>query len=491
MLNPCHYFIAFVMILLLGVTTKLVPGKMLSLPSLKSANSVSADENNILKDMYRMDATASFQSSLVSVYNAAHLKNLGNGLLFGAILALMVYNLYVYVAIKERFNLYHFAYLLFSSLFLLSWSGYFTAPTPARNLQLIVSLGTVSVIFSVLFTNSYLKVSQYSPQHSKVYQWLISVSALPIAFQLAGYQLLAFQLLRACLVTNILYGLIAALLCLRNRISAMTYLMGLSCLTTGISFYWAFGWDMSLPVGLCLQAFLLSSGLAIALNQLKKENLRLQNAVFQQTTGFSQELISSQEIEKRHIATELNNRISCPLCSLHREISLLGNRNKDVQPALFDHINKGIEQTIIEVSEVSGTLHPFQLETLGLKPALESLIETISIHTPTIIQFDMDETCQSIPSKTSVHIYRVIQEMLSNLIKHAEASHCEIRVKATAHSLTLSYVDNGKGYDLNAESRTGMGVMGMSERCKMLGATMAMKSTLNEGTFIDIYLPKL
>ncbi|WP_214228243.1 7TM diverse intracellular signaling domain-containing protein [Pedobacter sp. B4-66] len=441
-----------------------------------------------IKNNYKLKVPI-YAGTLEAIYEEEHFKNIVNGFMFGALLALMIYNLYIYIATRDKSYLYYLGYLFFSILFLLIWNGYFIQWLPAWSLRLLTGSCAIALAFSILFSNGYLRTHHYAPILFNNSKWLVIVFLLPILIDLPGYSVLAFQLLQGCLVIAAGYWLTTGYYSLKKGFKpAAYYLAALACLLISYGFYEGFHSSMSLQMGLCLQALVLSFALAVKLNDVKKQTMRLQTQMLDQTAGFSKQLLLAQENEKESITAELNNRVGQQLVVLKNDIYVLEKQSRGANPDLFNSITQDIGKAIEEVSNVSFSLRPYQMDTLGLKSSIERLVEDITNDTPTTIHLDIAELDQLLNKEGQMNIYRIIQELLSNLIKHAGATDCNIRIKAAAHHLNLYYQDNGKGYDTSDPS-SGLGLSGIRERCKLLQAELKMSSIPNTGTKVYIKTP--
>jgi signal transduction histidine kinase len=375
-----------------------------------------------IKNNYKLKIPI-YAGTLEAIYEEEHFKNVVNGFMFGALLALMIYNLYIYIAIRDKSYLFYLGYLFFSVIFLLIWNGYIQG-------QLLINL-----LLALTF-------------------WLLTI----YVNLKKGYKSLLFH--------------IAAFACV-----PLSYLL-----------YEGFHSSMSIQMGLCLQSLVLSFALAVKLNDSKKQTMRLQTEMLEQTAGFSKELLIAQENEKESIATELNNRIGQQLVQLKNEIYVLEKQSQGANSDLFYSITQDIGKAIEEVSNVSFSLRPYQMDTLGLKRSLERLVEEMSTDETTNIHLNIDDLDHLLDKEAQMNLYRIVQELLSNLIKHAEATNCNIHIKSAAKHLKLNYEDNGKGYQTK-NSSSGLGLSGIRERCKLLHAEIKINSKLSEGTKVSIKIP--
>jgi len=442
-----------------------------------------------VKNNYKLKVPI-YAGTLEAIYEEEHFKNIVNGFMFGALLALMIYNLYTYIATADKSYLYYLGYLFFSIFFLLIWNGYFTQWLPIWSLRLLTSSSAIALIFSIPFSNGYLRTQSYHPKLSRLSKWLMPIFLIPILIDLSGHPVMAFKILQACLAIAAGFWLTAGCLSMRKGYKpASYYLAALACLLICYGFYEGFHSSMSLQMGLCLQALVLSYALAVKLNDSKKQTMHLQTEMLQQTAGFSKELLIAQENEKESIAAELNNQIGQQLVLLKNEMYGLEKQSLGANAELFETITYDIGKAIEEVSNVSFSLRPYQMDTLGLKRSIERLAEDMALETPTTIQINIVEIDQLLGREAQINLYRIVQELLSNLIKHAYATSCSINIKIAANHISLQYQDNGKGYDTSDPS-SGLGLSGIRERCKLLDADLKMSSKRNRGTKVYINIPQ-
>lgn len=427
--------------------------------------------------------------SLQSIYETTHLSNLMNGFIFGALLAMMIYNLYSYIAIRNRSYIYFSLYIFFSTLFFILWNGYLIGAYPSLQLRFLISCATAALIMSILFTNGYLRIALNAPLLFKSSKILIILFSIPLIFDLAGYQAFAIQLLGISLGLAIPYWSVAGYMGLKKGAKpSVFYLIALtilltSCLLNGLSQS-----VMSFQTGLCLQVLILTMMLAVNLNDLKKETFLLQKTMAMKTADFSKQLLYGQENERENIANELNNSIGQQLVLLKNQIFVLRKRSNNNPEDLYNEITRDIGKAIEEVSNVSFSLRPYQMDILGLKNAIENLAEVISESAGSTIHLDIEDADKLADKAVEMNLYRVTQELLNNLIKHAMATHCWLVIKHRNEHLKFYYRDNGKGFNPD-RIVNGLGLTGIRERCSLMKANISMVCQEGYGTKVYIKIP--
>jgi signal transduction histidine kinase len=210
---------------------------------------------------------------------------------------------------------------------------------------------------------------------------------------------------------------------------------------------------------------------------------------------FSRRLINANEAERRRVAGELHDSIGQSLAIIKNRVVLSAESVTDEKVRRqLELIAVQTTQTIGEVREISYALRPYLLDNLGLTKAIDSLLDKIAETSNLTIESELDDVDNIFDGEAEMSIYRIIQESLSNIMKHAEASEAQVFVKKSERNLTILISDDGKGYDLNRveirdRSEGGFGLLGISERVKMLGGTQEIESKIGSGTTVLIKIP--
>ena len=133
---------------------------------------------------------------------------------------------------------------------------------------------------------------------------------------------------------------------------------------------------------------------------------------------------------------------------------------------------------------------PGVLIELGLGPALQQLINKINDSKLLTIQFNNELGDNRLPSFTEIALYRVVQEVVNNMIKHAQAKTIDIYLKQQGQHIRLDISDDGKGFDIQSlENSKGIGLQNIFSRIKMLHGTVELNSSIGIGTRIHVNLP--
>lgn len=208
-------------------------------------------------------------------------------------------------------------------------------------------------------------------------------------------------------------------------------------------------------------------------------------------------VISAQEEERRRIARELHDEASQAIATLVVNLEFLENTlpEKEVQVAeRLRRLREIATQTLEEIHKIIFDLRPRVLDDLGLVPAVSGYLESHLV--PLGITYDLHAHGleRRLPSTVETATFRIVQEAITNVIKHAQASHVRVLLDFDGTLLVIFVEDNGRGFELAevlgpGASRRGMGLVGIRERATLLGGTFNIHSRPGGGTRLYVEIP--
>lgn len=217
-------------------------------------------------------------------------------------------------------------------------------------------------------------------------------------------------------------------------------------------------------------------------------------ASHEQLQSLSRRLVELQETERRQIARELHDEAGQALTGLMVGLRLL-EREVDRPEAVMARV-ADLERTTDSVLEslhrLAMNLRPATLEHLGLVPALRQYIKSFDAKYKPVAKFEVIglEDNQRLPLAAETNIYRIVQEALTNIVRHAEATHVDIVLKRSDDQLQIIVEDNGVGFNAEAIMKIGrLGILGMRERVEILSGNLSVESTIGVGTTIFAEIP--
>ncbi len=220
-------------------------------------------------------------------------------------------------------------------------------------------------------------------------------------------------------------------------------------------------------------------------------NLRERRLADGKLQALTERILDTQEEERGRVARELHDSISQILVGIRYTLELARRRVASGDERAKDNLDKGIDGlqgAIAEVRRISADLRPGVLDDLGLGPALKALVEEFSQRTGIKADFETVVFRNRLDKDAKIALYRVAQEALTNIERHAEASRVAIEVSGHRQGATMRIQDDGKGIAPQARNRGGLGLRNMQERMDQLRGSLRVLSS-EDGTVIEASVP--
>jgi signal transduction histidine kinase len=206
---------------------------------------------------------------------------------------------------------------------------------------------------------------------------------------------------------------------------------------------------------------------------------------------FAEQIVLLQETERRRLAGEIHDGISQRIVSLSFHLSAAADAVASDPAGAADQIARAQELAagaLDETRQAIAGLRPPVLDDLGLAASLESLARS----TP-LPDVQVDTVSTSLPEHVETAVYRIAQEALQNIMKHANAGHVHLRLSATAGTVLLEISDDGTGFDpattVERVGPVGYGLPGMQQRAELLGGQLTAESSPGRGTVVRLRIP--
>lgn len=232
-------------------------------------------------------------------------------------------------------------------------------------------------------------------------------------------------------------------------------------------------------------AVMLGSSLYTSRNKLKQERL-LNEEIQRQESLRLRAIIESQEQERRRIAAELHDGLGQVLSAARVNLaSAKGGAEISNSLELIDRSCK-------DLREISHNMMPAALSKGGIVPALQEMITRINAAGKTQFAFDTAGMEQRLPKETEVHLFRITQELINNILKYAEAQEASVQLVREGEDLTLMVEDNGKGFEKSQlEKGNGNGWYNILSRLKLINGEVEVDTRPGSGTVFTIHLNQL
>lgn len=211
----------------------------------------------------------------------------------------------------------------------------------------------------------------------------------------------------------------------------------------------------------------------------------------------SSRLLAAQETERQRISLEIHDELGQNLAVLKLQLNALTSRLRKDQSTLKNELKKMldfIDHIIEEMRRISRDLSPAIIQDLKLCRSLEWMLHDFSKHTGIDVSKKMIDIDDTFDSREQIIIYRIFQEALNNIRKHALAQHVSISVEMEDENVCIAIEDNGQGFDLDEVwnrhvAQRGLGISSLEERTRMLGGVFDLKTKAGKGTRLTLTIP--
>jgi signal transduction histidine kinase len=201
-------------------------------------------------------------------------------------------------------------------------------------------------------------------------------------------------------------------------------------------------------------------------------------------------VVAGQELERQRLARELHDETGQALTSI-----LLGLKNleeaksdDDVRRSVLA-LRELVVSTLHDVRRLAVELRPKALDDFGLVPALERLAETFAEQTSVDVHVEAALGDSRLPGEAETALYRIVQEALTNVVKHANARTVSVVLTRKGEAVVVVIEDDGRGFDPNADDVEGLGLLGMRERIALVGGRLSVESAPDRGTTVAVEVP--
>lgn len=426
------------------------------------------------------------------------------GMYYGILIALTIYNLFLSSAIKDISHLYYSLYLVTMGGLLFSMEGYsalyFWPEFPWLANRAAIIFGSMCIFVGLEFARLITNAVTNAPRHSAIALKVKYLSFVPLSLVLVFSPAIALPML--LILSTVVIVLIINMLILaivNGSKHARFVIVAFACLIPGCivlivhqvsSVTLPFWTQYLLQFGTAAEAILLSLALAQKYESLRseKEQLLAQSIVAEQQAhdvqlNFSQRLLNSQDTEQQRLAAELHDGVA-------QNLALIANNLKRANDSQvhFDTASMLTTETIQEPRNITSNLYPYLLGQLGLEKAVETTAARAL--GPTKIAYNLIgfESITKLHNSTELQLFRIIQEAVNNIVKHSQASFASISISISAHNGVLVIEDNGEFQKTKSDSG-GLGLESMRQRAKTLGGELSFKHSENDGCSVILKFP--
>jgi signal transduction histidine kinase len=428
-------------------------------------------------------------------------KNLFTGLLMGIMTFLLIFNFYLLVSIKQRLYLWYSLYILMIAFYLGTDMGlmfkYFYPKCPYLNDVIRPAIIALSIVPQVNFFNDLLNIPEKMPRIFRFNKWVLAIFmalfVLAISTSVSGnyqthgfwvkanmlvYPLTLFIILAEaiyCFKKNIRYAGFMVISFTGLIIFLIIYLMEQNEVIanndfTGIALYWALffeGMIMAFMLAWRFKSYKEHAERLLNENQLQQENIFKETALYQQK-------------EMQRMSALLHDTVGANLGFLRLETD-----NMPLTAAGRDKIAQGITQLGHEVRAMGHGFSPLTLQNKGLYPSIAETVNLIVSNSPIDLQFEWLGNKEGTPIQYEIIIYRIVQELLQNMLKHSKATSAFLQVMVEQSLVSIYAEDDGIGLEEN-KAVDGLGLKSLENLVTLLKGNFKIESGENKGFSISI-----
>lgn len=241
----------------------------------------------------------------------------------------------------------------------------------------------------------------------------------------------------------------------------------------------------------------LTTKFSVALEFLEGNMEDFSNTItdLEQRQMLGRKIIQVQEEERRRVSREIHDGPAQTFSNILLKIDLcekLMNVDLDRAKAETASLKQIVRNSTKEIRKIIYNLRPMAIDDLGLEPTLKRYVEDFEADTGILIDFQVNDDLDIEDTIQKLALFRVVQEALHNVHKHANATKCHITLQQDQHQIMLKIQDDGNGFDVSSvrmHKDSGFGIMNMKERIELLNGNLRIASSHGEGTTLTAVLP--
>lgn len=427
---------------------------------------------------------------------------LGYAVLLGFLGAMILFNIGVMAGIGDRTYLYYVSYHVSAGLVIASLAGFtaqhlFPDASNSSNRSIPIAL-TLMCLSGSLFVYSFIDLPSHLPKLARQMRLAIgAIALLGIPGLLLPYYHGAIYTYLGCAVA---LGAIGHMLFASLRIGvltakfvALTFVLTIFPGSVG-AFLYQYGvlahnifLAHVLEITTAVETLLLSLFMAYRIKVSEREKLSAQAETLELQREFNRRMLAKQEEDRSRIARELHDSVGPNLSALNIHLQSVNDPSADSKPMMSsEDALTLLRQSISEVRELSHSLHPSRLDRLSLASAIEAYCRQFTIEGKLGFRTELDVQESEITESKKIHLYRIAQEAIHNVVGHAQATLCYLSLTRIGHQIVFTIRDNGCGFSPEEANSKGLGMTSMSDRADIIDASFEVESTPGEGTTVKL-----
>lgn len=415
----------------------------------------------------------------------------GHGLYFAVLLAMCIYNFFLYLIIKDRAYLYYVGYLLGISLFLASMNGYakyLLWPNSTLWAHLApITAATVAICAGGGYIKLLTRADRFAPSLDRGFKYLVPLGIIVVVTNVFTVRP-AIMLLGVLMITMLVMATIAIVRSARAGYKpGKVLLLGIGLMFPGALTYYLRtvglieeSWLSNNVLFLTTsgEAMIMSIALAYRIEALNEEVDAHRQTTLDMRINFSRDLIKAIDSERRNIARELHDGLGQGLLAIKSMVNRVDNGE------IKNSATTIIRNLISDIRNMARNMHPQQIENLGFATALETMFTETITPAGAKLGLQLEDVSGMLSKDQELHLYRIAQECASNIVRHADASKVDVKLIHQNGVIRMTIGDNGKGLD--NQNSEGLGIFSIHERAAIIGADAKFSAADGGGTLVSV-----
>lgn len=414
------------------------------------------------------------------------------GAFYAFLLALALYNAFLFVALRDRAYAFYVLYLVSFALFTAAFEGhgamYLWPRSPGWAHVAGPTFLALTFAFGLFGLRRMAHMHVLTPRLARVTAGVALSFAVLAPLSWIAYQPVVIVLSSITLPVMLVHVVPLALTARKGWRPSLYLLLGHAFIFPGALLFGLRAMDVierslftehTVKLGVAIEALVISFALADRISMLREQKEAAQERLLMEQRAFGRRLMATQDAERRRLATELHDGLGQKLTLLASELSRV---EQGAGP-----LGALARETIGEARAMAHALHPAEIDRLGLSEAVRSTarraLESASIEPEIVVA----EVGGLVPVATELHLHRILQEALSNVIRHSGATSAIVALRRVGDALELIVEDDGVG--IAGAHQPGLGTRSMRERAEAIGGTIEIGGARGVGTRVRVEVP--
>lgn len=207
--------------------------------------------------------------------------------------------------------------------------------------------------------------------------------------------------------------------------------------------------------------------------------------------NYARQLLNAQELERRRIAAEIHDNLGQQLLIIKNWANYCLSKTSKTSKIRqqITQISDTADEALDTVRLMAKNLSPYHLDKAGLTATIHFMVVQVAESDSIEFVTEIENVDNLLPKEAEINLYRIVQESVNNIVKHSQATEAKVALKREADKLFLKITDNGIGFHEASYQQFGTGLNGMTERARMLGSELLVKSVPQQGTQIILEIP--